>query len=102
MKKIVFVVMAILILSFTACENSSYVESTKPVKIITPVAYGNGVYYFHCIRVEFATSLSKFIADGNKKVVAIAGDGTDLDSFDCGYFVVVDTTTVTGGHNADN
>lgn len=76
--------------SGTADPRNSSIENQSVVgKVVAPVGYGNGVYYFACIQDRFANSLSAFLGENqNLKVDAISGNGTSTQGFDSGYFVV--------------
>ena len=53
------------------------------------IDYGNGVYYFPFNRAAYANALSKFIQDHpDLRLVSQAGDGTDFQGTDGGYFVI--------------
>lgn len=73
-------------------EGPSYHSPSKQITAfepMTPVNYGNGVYYFSVIRKQFGISLSAFLADTSKQLISVTGDGTDSYGFDQGYWVVV-------------
>lgn len=95
MKKIYFLI-SILFL-FASCESDykSHHEqkNSNQLNITKPTNFGNGVYYFESRKEDFARSLSKFLSDGTKTVLAISGNGTEWGTYgsgsDIGYFVIV-------------
>ena len=101
MKNSIFVIVAVLVLLLSACGNNPAKRTVASHTIVAPVSYGNGVYYFPCFGEKFAVSLSQFVSDGSR-IVAMTGDGNGVYGSDDGYFVVIDTTAVKGGNNADH
>jgi hypothetical protein len=84
-------VIAIFAVSCTADVKRTYkMETTKKVETVVPINYGNGVYYFRCTNNTFAKSLSLFLSDSTKKVKAVAGDGTGVNGYNEGFFVIVE------------
>ncbi len=58
-------------------------ENVPALDPVTPVSYGNGVYYFDATKRQFGISLSAFLADTTKRLLTVTGDGPN------GYWVVV-------------
>lgn len=58
--------------------------NTDSAVVCVPVDYKNGVYYFPCIRAEFANTLSRFRAEHpDLEIVDVTGNGNN------DYFVIV-------------
>ncbi len=64
-------------------------EHVTALDPVTPVSYGNGVYYFDATERQFGISLSAFLADTTKQLLSITGDNTIGTGIDQGYWVVV-------------
>lgn len=96
MKKSSFLFILITFLLFSCGKTN---DPAKPlpqpvsIEVVTPIDYGNGVYYFNCNGQTFAASLSYFLADTTKTVLSISGNGTGGTGYrqgmDIGYFVIV-------------
>lgn len=97
MKKISFLFILIISFALFSCEDTNDpttpLTQPAPIEVITPINYGNGVYYFGCTGKYFAASLSYFLTDSTKTLLSMAGNGTGAVGYeggrDIGYFVVV-------------
>jgi hypothetical protein len=94
MKKI-YLTLFFLSLLITQCNDPASI-GPKPVKdpesdvnIVSPINYGNNVFYFSCDERTFAMSLSQFLSDSTIEIEAMAGDGNGANGTDKGYFVVI-------------
>jgi len=88
MKKLFFLILVFIVI-FTSCGNPVQ-KGPLPIKICTPINYGNNVYYFHCEPEVFAVSLSAFLSDGTKHVQSMTNDGFTECVNDRGYIVVIE------------
>jgi len=85
-------IISILFLTLTmSCNCSSPAPKNFDFTPVEPINFGRGVYYFPAIENEFGQSLTVFLLDSSKHVVAMTGDGTGAGGFDQGYWVVVKT-----------
>lgn len=82
---IITIVAVVVVTNNGSPGNTDNIASTK---IVEPVDYGNGVYYFDCIGSTFANSLSSFIEIDNVTILSITGDGNGAYGTNLGYFVV--------------
>ncbi|MDO8524220.1 MAG: hypothetical protein Q7R99_01165 [bacterium] len=92
MRKIAILIsLMVLVLIICGCGSNAGKETkVNSTETISPVNYGNGVYYFAATQAAFGNSLSKFIANhSNLTLISIADDSTDQPyGVNCGYFVV--------------
>ena len=80
----------LLLIALNSCNNEGG-KSTQESIVVSPVSYGNGVYYFKCTERTFAISLADFIeksVNNNQELKAISPDGA-VSGNDKGYFVVI-------------
>lgn len=78
-----------IVLLAAGCSTASDSTKVNHTKIVAPIDYGNGVYYFSTGGAQFGNSLSDFIENHPElEIVAITGDGNGGYGSDMGYFVV--------------
>lgn len=60
-------------------------------RIVSPVDYGNGVYFIDARDRDFAVSLSAFLSDTSRHLICVTGNGgADGAGDDHGYFVIIE------------
>lgn len=79
------------VMAFSALSTlSSTAVGAEPMCIIQEEEDG-GVLYFDCVGKDFATALGKWQKlHPEKKILAMAGNGTGTYGYDKGYFVVTE------------
>jgi hypothetical protein len=90
MKALLVIIAAITALMTTACavNESNQPRNIGQTKIIAPLDYGNGVYYFPIVSAEFGNSLSAFIKQHPEmEMLSIAPTDEGYQSIH-GYFVI--------------
>jgi hypothetical protein len=88
--KLVLAIAILAVALFTACDPvASDPEAISKVTVMTPLNYGNGVYYFPCWEAQFGKSLSDFIdRNPNLEFVSMAPNDRVSHGYTTGYFVV--------------
>jgi hypothetical protein len=68
-------------------------EEEDTNEIVTPKSYGNGVFYFGCIREQFAKSLSAWLGKTTFNITALAPiiSNGGMGCWIRGYLVIVET-----------
>ena len=88
------VLFAVSLFFIVSCGSPASVGPSKDDSslIVKPIYYGNGVYYFPCIKKVYAVSLAAFLADSTKRVTSAASDNTKTIFYSAtkGYFVTVE------------
>lgn len=89
MRRICILIGVLLCIGLTACDSAKEGPASEYAGIkCDPVDYKNGVLYFPCIEATFASALSRYKSEHSElRVTAMAGNGTDSNGYDRGYFV---------------